>query len=214
MDAIKRATSAWAQHFEVEVAIEKLKIHKSPHTDWIIAKLNNAGGRKIHSEIHKLTDSLWNKEELPQQWKKSVIVPIFKRDGKTDYSIYWGMSLLLTTYKILSIIPLSRLTPYVEEITGNRLFRFRRNRSMTDHIFCICKILEKKWECNETVHRLCIDLKKAYDSVRREVLHNILIEFGFPMLLVGLIKMCLEETCSIVQVSKTFVWYISYWTWF
>jgi hypothetical protein len=43
---------------------------------------------------------------------------------------------------------------------------------------------------------------EAYYSVRREVLYNILIEFGIPMKLVGLIKMCLIETCSIVQVGK------------
>jgi len=188
MDTIKRAPSAWNQHFEVEVAIEKLKIHKSPHTDWIIAELINAGGRKICSEIIKLIDSLSNEEEVPQQWKKSVIVPIFKKGDKTDCSIYWGISLLLTTYKISSIILLSRLTPYVEEVTGNHQFRFQCKKSMTDHIFCICQILERKWECNEAVHQLCIDYKKAYDSVRREVLYNILIEFGIPMLLVGLIK--------------------------
>jgi hypothetical protein len=87
MDTIKRDTSTWAQHFEVEVAIEKLKIHKLPHTDWIIAELINAGGRKIHSEIHKLIDSLWNKEELPPQWKKLVVLPIFKKDGKTGCNI-------------------------------------------------------------------------------------------------------------------------------
>jgi hypothetical protein len=40
------------------------------------------------------------------------------------------------------------------------------------------KILEKKWEYNGTVHQLFVDVKKAYDSVRREVLYNILIEFG------------------------------------
>jgi len=44
------------------------------------------------------------------------------------------------------------------------------NMSTTDHIFCICQILEKKWEHNEAVHQLFIDFKKAYDSVRREVL--------------------------------------------
>jgi len=54
------------------------------------------------------------------------------------------------------------------------------------HIFCICEILEKKWEYNEAVHQLFIGFKKAYDSVRREVLHNILIEFGIPMELVRL----------------------------
>jgi hypothetical protein len=52
------------------------------------------------------------------------------------------------------------------------------------------------------VHQLFIDLKKAYDSVRREVLYNNLIEFGIPTKLVRLIKMCLSETYSRVRVGK------------
>jgi hypothetical protein len=52
------------------------------------------------------------------------------------------------------------------------------------------------------VHQLFIDFKKAYDSVRREALYNILIEFGIPMNLVRLIKMCLTETYSIVRVGN------------
>jgi hypothetical protein len=73
---------------------------------------------------------------------------------------------------------------------------------MTDQIFYIHQILEKKWEYNGTVHQLFIDFKKAYDSVRREVLYNILIEFGIPRKLVGLIKMCLNETYSRVLTGK------------
>jgi hypothetical protein len=76
------------------------------------------------------------------------------------------------------------------------------SRSTTDHIFFIRQILEKKWEYNEAVHQLFIDLKKVYDSVRREVLYNILIEFGIPMKLVRLIEMCMNETCSRVRVGK------------
>jgi purine nucleoside phosphorylase len=45
---------------------------------------------------------------------------------------------------------------------------------------------------NETVHQLFVDFKKAYDSVMREVLYNILIEFGIPMKLIRLIKMRLD----------------------
>jgi hypothetical protein len=79
---------------------------------------------------------------------------------------------------------------------------FRCNRSTTDYIFCIRQILEKKWEHNEAVHQLIIDFKKAYNSVRREALYSILIEFGIPKKLVRLIKMCLIETYSRVWVGK------------
>jgi hypothetical protein len=52
------------------------------------------------------------------------------------------------------------------------------------------------------VHQLFIDFKKAYDSVKREVLYNILLEFGIPKKLVRLIKMCLNETYSKAHIGK------------
>jgi hypothetical protein len=69
-------------------------------------------------------------------------------------------------------------------------------------MFCICQILEKKWEYNEAVHQLFTNFKKAYDSIRREVFYNVLIEFAIPMKLVMLIKMCLNETYSRVWVGR------------
>jgi len=57
---------------------------------------------------------------------------------------------LPTTYKILSKILLSRLTPYAEEITGDHQYGFRLNRSTTDHIFFIRQILEKKMGINRS----------------------------------------------------------------
>jgi hypothetical protein len=62
--------------------------------------------------------------------------------------------------------------------------------------FAIVGYWRKTWEYNETVYQLFVDFKKAYDSVRREVLYNILIEFGVPMKLVRLIKMCLNDTTA------------------
>jgi hypothetical protein len=63
-------------------------------------------------------------------------------------------------------------------------------------------MLEEKLEYSETVHQLFIDFKKAYDSVRREVLYNIFIEFGVPMKLVRLVKIRLNETYSKVRIGK------------
>ena len=66
------------------------------------------------------------------------------------------------------------------------------------------KYLRKKWEHNEAVHQFFIDFKEAYNSLRREVLYNILMEFGVPMKLVRLMEMCLTETYSRVRVGKNF----------
>jgi hypothetical protein len=57
-------------------------------------------------------------------------------------------------------------------------------------------------EYNETGLQLVIDFKKAYDSIRREVLYNILIEFWLPMKLIWLIKTCLNEMYSKVHIGK------------
>ena len=103
---------------EVELAIEKLKSHKSLGIDQIPAELIKAGGRTIRGAIHKLIIAIWNKEELPEEWKESVIVHIHKKGDKTECNNYRGISLLPTTYKILSNILLSRLIPYAEEIMG------------------------------------------------------------------------------------------------
>jgi hypothetical protein len=79
---------------EVEIATGKLKSYKSPGTDQILTKLIKAGGETLCSEINRLICSIWNKEELPQQWKESTIVPIHKKGDITDCNNYQGISFL------------------------------------------------------------------------------------------------------------------------
>jgi hypothetical protein len=109
---------------------------------------------------------------------------------------------LSSPYKILFNILLARLTPYVSEVIGDHQCGFHHNGSTMDQIFYIRWILERKWEYNGMVHQLFIDFKKAYDSVKKEVLYNILLEFGIPKKVVRLIKMCLNKTYSKVCVGK------------
>jgi hypothetical protein len=114
---------------------------------------------------------IWNKEQLPHQWKESLVQPIHGKGDKFDYKNYRGISLPSTSYKILSNIINSRLTPYADEITGEDQCEFQCNRLMNDQIFCIQQILEKKW-----------------DSVKRKLLCNILTEFGIPRKQTGIIS--------------------------
>jgi hypothetical protein len=103
-----------SSHLEVEIDIATLKKYKSPGSDQIPAELIQAGGEMLLSAIHKLINSVWNKEELPDQWKESIILPIHKKDDKTDCNYYRGISLLSTSYKILSNILLSRLGLHID----------------------------------------------------------------------------------------------------
>jgi len=64
------------------LAVEKLKGHKSPGIDQIPREMIKAGGKTIHCEIHTLIISIWNKEELPEEWKESIIVPTYKKGDK------------------------------------------------------------------------------------------------------------------------------------
>jgi len=73
--------------FKFEIAIEKLKRYTLSSSDQVPAQLFQARGNILYSEIHKLINSIWCKEELLQQCKKSVILHIYKKGDKIDSSI-------------------------------------------------------------------------------------------------------------------------------
>jgi len=68
--------------FEVELAIENLKCQKSSGSNQIPSELIKGGDRKICYQIHKLIISIWNKEELQEEWKQSIVVPIYRKGDK------------------------------------------------------------------------------------------------------------------------------------
>jgi hypothetical protein len=94
-----------------EIATAKLIKSKSPGSNQIPAELIQAGAETLLSAIHKLINSVRNMEELPDQWKESIIVPVHKKGDKTDCNNYRGISLLSTSYKML--------VPYIDEIIGD-----------------------------------------------------------------------------------------------
>jgi hypothetical protein len=102
------------------------------------------------------------KEELPEDWKESIIVPIYKKGDEIYCSNYRGMSFCQLPTKFYP--------------------------TSSDHIFCIRQILEKKWTYNKAVHQVFREFKKACDPINSEVQYNIVIESGIPMKLARLIK--------------------------
>jgi hypothetical protein len=92
-------------------------------TDKNLAELIQAGGETIHSETYKLNNSIWNMEEVTQQWQKSIVVPTYKKGDKTECSNYPGIKMSSTSLNILFNV-VSKPSPYVDKITGGHQWVF------------------------------------------------------------------------------------------
>lgn len=186
---------------EVQEIINKLKNHKAGGEDQIFAELIKNGGSELVARIGNLLNLCWNQEQIPEEWKISLITPIHKKNDSLNCNNYRGIALLNITYKILSLILLKRIHPLSEDLINEYQYGFRTGRSTVDQIFTLRQICEKAWEYNKKAHILFIDFIKAYDSIHRKTLLNILKEFHFPQKLINLISMCINETYAKVKTS-------------
>jgi hypothetical protein len=100
-----------------------MKRYKLPGIDQIQAEMIQAGGNTLHSEIHKLINSIHNKDELPQQWKESIIVHIYKDGNK------------LTVIMQYSFLKANAI--HIDKITEDHQCGYQCNRSTNDQIFCM-----------------------------------------------------------------------------
>jgi hypothetical protein len=112
-------------HLYLNIVLLRLKVllksRKYIHRHAMIlpAELIKARANTLHSEIQKLTVSIWNKEGLPQKLKEYIIIPIYKKGERTEYGNYTRILVLPSTYKVLSNILVSGLIPYREKIIRN-----------------------------------------------------------------------------------------------
>ena len=159
-------------------------------------------------EMHELIKRIWNVEELPEEWKTSILCPIYKKGDKMECENYRGIALLNIAYKIFANILYKRLLPYTESIVGEYQCGFRVGRSTTDQLFNIRQILEKCKEYNVEIHQLFVDFKAAYDNVSRRKLWRVMEEFWIPNKLISLTKLTLSGATSRVRIrnklSETF----------
>jgi hypothetical protein len=177
---------------EVEIVVGKLKRYKSPGTDQMPAELIEAGCETFRYKIHELILSTWNMDELSQQWKEYVTVPIQTKGDKTYCYNYLGIFLLSVAYNMLCNFLVVRLIPYVSEIIGHYQCWFHYKRSTTDQIFYIHQIVDK----NESIMGQYITYLQTSRKPTTELREK------FFTKLVKLIKMCLNETYSKARVGK------------
>ena len=184
---------------DIERAIKTLAKEKSPGIDGIPVELLLAGEGAIVNWLHKLYQSILNGEEMPEDWREAVIIPIYKKGDVTKCENYRPISLLPHAYKILSKIIQDRIQRREEEILKEEQAGFRKGRGTTDHIFTFSQRVEKMWEKNKDIHCVFIDFKQAFDSVWRYGMIEVMNFLGFEENLKRTIKKLYENTTAKIR---------------
>jgi hypothetical protein len=111
--------------------------YKSPGIYQIPSEQIQAEEEILRSEIHQPINSIWSREELPEHWKETLILPIYKKGDETDCSNYRGLHWYHHHTDVSIQHLLEKLSPYVDEFIADHGCCFPHNTSITYQVSCI-----------------------------------------------------------------------------
>lgn len=158
---------------EIKDILSGMKNGKSPGVDNLYTEYYKHCDDETLSELHHLLVEVFTKNQLPAEWKKVVMVPIPKIRQPKTVDDYRRISLTCTAYKIYSTWILSKLQSYVGQI-GTHQAAFLPERSTTDHLHVLQRVLQEKWNEGTPLVLMSLDIEKAFDRVSLTSLPSIL----------------------------------------
>lgn len=186
---------------EMEAAMKRMKNGKAPGDDELPVEIFKQSGVDGLKWLRRVMNTAWNTGQVPEDWSKAIICPIYKKGEKTDCGNYRGISLLSHAGKIYERVLERRLRVIVEEKIGEWQHGFRPGRGTIDLVFALKMLLEKSWEWGISKSMAFIDLEKAFDRIPRERLWEKLQheEYGIPPKLMRAIKSIYKQCRSRVK---------------
>ncbi|KAI8499222.1 hypothetical protein Bbelb_229860 [Branchiostoma belcheri] len=173
---------------EIHEAIKNLKNNKSPGMDGITAEMLKAGRESVVKWMCQLCNNAWNRGEVPEDWRNGVVVCIPKKGNLAECDNWRGVTLLSIPGKVYCHAILNRIRDAVDEELREQQAGFRPKRSCAEQIFTLRRIIEKCNEFQSTLAISFIDFTKAFDSIHRPSLWNIMQMYGLPNKVISAIK--------------------------
>ena len=186
---------------ELSNAILHLKNGKAPGVDMISAEEIVASGKEGEQALFSLCRRIWQKEEFPDEWKQSVILPIHKKKDKLICDNYRGISLLCHSQKMMASVMLQRIKARTEEILSEAQAGFRSGRSTIDQLFSLRLLTEKYFEHGKDLYVCYVDFQKAFDSVWRKGLWQVMRHLGYDNKIIRLLESMYRNSVSSVRVG-------------
>lgn len=187
---------------ELKSALKTCRNRKAPGSDEINMELIKYAPERFLHRFLNFLNICWKCGHIPEEWQTAIVVPIFKKGDRKDCSNYRGISLLNTGYKVYSKIITKRLNVIADTMLMEEQNGFRSNRSCIDSVFSLSQIIEKHREYNIPTCIAFIDYEKAFDTVKRDKLWEILIERGIPKHLITTIQCLYKNTTIKIKLNK------------
>ncbi|KAJ0617179.1 putative RNA-directed DNA polymerase [Helianthus annuus] len=179
-------------------ALRKMGRAKAVGLDNIPIEVWKCLGQEGVQWLTNLFNLIFNSGRMPDQWRSSIVVPLYKNKGDAQCcGSYRGIKLLSHTMKLWERVIETRLRRETQ-VTVNQ-FGFMPGRSTTEATHILRRLMEKYREKNRDLHMVFIDLEKAYDSVPRRLIWDSLEDRGVPSKYVDLIKDMYVETKTSVR---------------
>ena len=188
---------------EVTAAIMTMNSGKAPGLDGIPAEVLKCGGERLYAMVHEIICCVWD-DDSPQDWRDAIMIATYKKSKKDVCDNYRGISLLCVCGKVLARILQNRMnTVIAPDVLPESQCGFRAKRGTADMIFSARLIQEKCIEQNMDLYQCFVDLTKAFDTVHRGTLWEVLGKLGCPPKFLGLIRSLHEDMKAQVCFNGT-----------
>ena len=130
--------------------------------------------------LHSICQQIWKTQQWPQDWKRSVFIPISMKGNSKECSNYHTAALISYASKVMLKILQARLQQYVNQELSDVKPGFRKGRRTRDQIANICWIIQKRREFQKNIYFCFTDYTTAFDCMDHNKLWKILKEMGIP----------------------------------
>ncbi|KAK3082831.1 hypothetical protein FSP39_006593 [Pinctada imbricata] len=207
-DTVEEIDIGPIQKDEIIKAMKKLKNGKSGGIDGITAEIMKADMETTIRYLEKLFTTIWNKEVIPPEWNKGLIVKIRKKGDRSVCDNYRGITLLSMPSKVFSRVVIQRIQEGAEKQLREEQAGFRKGRSTTEQLFTIRYIIEQCTEWNATLYVNYVDFEKAFDSIHRDSLWSIMKYYGIPDKLIRMVKLLYDTfDCAVLEDGEESEWF-------
>ena len=163
---------------EIKWTLGSITMNKASGGDGIPVELFQILRDVAVKVLHSVCQQIWKTQQWPQDWKRSIFIPIPKKGNAKECSYYQTVIFISHASKVMLKILQARLKQYVNHELPDVQAGFRKDRGTRDQIASICWIIKKAREFQKNI--CFIDYAKAFDCVDHKKLWQILQGMGIP----------------------------------